>query len=175
MCLGKGISGGVLPLAATLATPEIFNAFLGCHEERKTFFHGHTYTGNPLACAAGIASLDLFGKDDTLAQMSRRIELLRALLQPLTELPHVADIRQWGYMVGIELAEDAPSRRPYPAGRRIGKHVILEARKRGIILRPLGDVIILMPPLSSTDEELRCLVATASESILAVTQSEPRP
>ncbi|MGH9785811.1 MAG: adenosylmethionine--8-amino-7-oxononanoate transaminase [Terriglobia bacterium] len=170
MCLGKGISGGVLPLAATLATPEIFEAFLGEYEERKTFFHGHTYTGNPLACAAAIASLDLFAKDHTLAQMAPRIELLRELLRPLSELDHVADIRQWGYMVGIELAEDAPSRRPYPPGRRIGKRVILEARKRGVLLRPLADVIVLMPPLSTTDEELRCLIAAASESIQEVTR-----
>jgi adenosylmethionine-8-amino-7-oxononanoate aminotransferase len=175
LCLGKGISGGVLPLAATLTAPEIFDAFLGGYEERKTFFHGHTYTGNPLACAAGIASLDLFAKDQTLTRMRPRIELLRQLLRPLSELDHVADIRQWGYMVGIELAEDVPSRRSYPSGRRMGKQVILEARKRGVMLRPLGDVIVLMPPLSTTDEELRCLVAAVTECIQAVTQSEPRP
>ena len=169
MCLGKGISGGVLPLAATLATSKVFEAFLGCHEERKTFFHGHTYTGNPLACAAGVASLDLFGKDETLARLAGRIALLRELLQPLAECAHVADIRQWGYMVGIELAEDARSHRAYDPGRRMGKRVTLEARKRGVMLRPLGDVIILMPPLSTTEEELRCLVAAASESIAVVT------
>ena len=170
MCLGKGISGGVLPLAATLTTPEIFEAFLGEYEERKTFFHGHTYTGNPLACAAAIASLDLFAKDNTLARMTLRIELLRRLLCPLSELDHVAAIRQWGYMVGIELAEDAATGRPYPPERRIGKQVILEARKRGVMLRPLGDVIILMPPLSSTEEELKQLVAVTEESIQAVTK-----
>jgi adenosylmethionine-8-amino-7-oxononanoate aminotransferase len=169
MCLGKGISGGLLPLAATLATPEIFNAFLGCHEERKTFFHGHTYTGNPLACAAGIASLDVFREENTLAQVNRRMDLLRSLFQPLRELPHVADIRQWGYMTGIELADDAHARRAYDPGRRIGKQVILEARKRGIMLRPLGDVIVLMPPLSTTDQELQHLVSAVSESIRAVT------
>ena len=169
LCLGKGISGGTLPLAATLATSQIFDAFLGCYEERKTFFHGHTYTGNALACAAGIASLDLFSQDATLDRMTQRIDLLRELLHPLREHAHVADIRQWGYMVGIELAEDAPSRRAYDPGRRIGKQVILEARKRGVMLRPLGDVIILMPPLSTTEEEMRCLVAAASESIEVVT------
>jgi len=169
LCLGKGISGGTLPLAATLTTPEIFRVFLGDHEERRTFFHGHTYTGNPLACAAAIASLDLFAQDNTLAQMARRIPVFEELLRPLRELEHVADIRQWGYMVGIELAEDVPSRRPYPPGRRIGKQVILEARKRGVLLRPLGDVIVLMPPLSTTDEELRCLVTVTTESIHAVT------
>ena len=175
MCLGKGISGGVLPLAATLATEEIFEAFLGEHEERKTFFHGHTYTGNPLACAAALASLDLFAKDNTLARMAPRIELLRERLCPLSELDPVADIRQWGFMVGIELAEDVSARRAYPPGRRVGKQVILEARKRGVLLRPLGDVIVLMPPLSSTEEELTRLVAVTAESIQAVTApSEPR-
>jgi len=94
---------------------------------------------------------------------------LRELLRPLGELDHVADIRQWGYMVGIELAEDVPSRRPYPPGQRIGKQIILEARRRGVLLRPLGDVIVLLPPLSTTDEELRCLVTVTTESIHAVT------
>jgi adenosylmethionine-8-amino-7-oxononanoate aminotransferase len=153
-----------------LTTPEIFDAFLGDYEERKTFFHGHTYTGNPLSCAAGIASLDLFAKDHTLRQMAAHIELLHDLLRPLNGLDHVADIRQWGYMVGIELAEDVAAGRPYPPAERIGKRVILEARKRGIMLRPLGDVIVLMPPLSTTEEELRCLVAAASESIQEVTR-----
>lgn len=169
MCLGKGISGGVLPLAATLASEEIFAAFLGDYEERKTFFHGHTYTGNPLACAAAIASLELFAIDDTLARLAPRIRLLSELLEPLQQLSHVADIRQWGYMVGIELAEDSASRRPYPPGKRVGKQVILEARKRGVILRPLGDVIVLMPPLSTTEVELRRLVEVTTESIEAVT------
>ena len=169
LCLGKGISGGMLPLAATVTTGEIFETFLGDHDERKTFFHGHTYTGNPLACAAGIASLDLFRGDATLDRMTRRIELLAGLLQPLRELAHVADIRQRGYMVGIELAEDAAGRRSYAPEERIGKRVILEARKRGLMIRPLGDVVILMPPLSTTEDEMRCLLTATAESIEAVT------
>ena len=169
MCLGKGISGGTLPLAATLTTEEIFDAFLGEYEEQKTFFHGHTYTGNPLACAAGVASLDLFAKDDTLGRLQPLIALLSGLLEPIREQANVADVRQWGLMVGIELAEDVTTRRPYPAGRRIGKQVILEARKRGVILRPLGDVIVLMPPLSTTAQELESLVSVTAESIRAVT------
>ncbi len=169
LCLGKGISGGMLPLAATLTTAEIFETFLGDHDEGKTFFHGHTYTGNPLACAAGIASLDLFWGDATLDRMTRRIELLAGLLQPLRELAHVADIRQWGYMVGIELAEDASVHRSYAPGQRIGKQVIREARRRGVMIRPLGDVVILMPPLSTTEDEMRCLLAATAESIEAVT------
>ena len=170
MCLGKGISGGTLPLAATLSTEEIFEAFLGEYEERKTFFHGHTYTGNPLACAAGIASLDLFGTDDVMGRLQPLIARLKELLQPLRERPHVADVRQWGMMVGIELAEDVPTRRPYPPGKRIGKQVILEARRRGVMLRPLGDVIVLMPPLSTSKAELEELVNVAAESIRAATR-----
>jgi len=170
MCLGKGISGGTLPLAATLTTEAIFEAFLGEHEERKTFFHGHTYTGNPLACAAAIASLDLFAKENTLGRLQPLIARLRELLQPIREHAHIADVRQWGLMTGIELAEDVPTRKPYPPGKRIGKQVILEARQRGLILRPLGDVIVLMPPLSTTPAELEWLVSVTAESVRAVTR-----
>ena len=170
MCMGKGISGGLLPLAATLATEEIFNAFLGDYEEGKTFFHGHTYTGNPLACAAGVASLDVFEKDDTLGKLEPLIARLRELLRPFRDMEHVADVRQCGMMVGIELARDARSREPYPAGMRMGKRVILEARKRGVMLRPLGDVVILMPPLSTTLQELERLTAVTSECIRIATK-----
>jgi adenosylmethionine-8-amino-7-oxononanoate aminotransferase len=170
ICLGKGLSGGVLPLAATLSTEEIFEAFLGEYEESKTFFHGHTYTGNPLACAAALASLDVFAADHTIQRIQPLIGSLREWLRPVREFPHVSDVRQWGLMVGIELAEDAAARRPYPPGERIGKKVILEARKRGIILRPLGEVIVLMPPLSSTRAELEHLVSVTAEAIRAVTE-----
>lgn len=171
MCLGKGISGGAMPLAATLTTEEIFEAFLGEYEERKTFFHGHTYTGNPLACAAAIASLDLFAKENTLARMTPLIEQMERLLQPVREQDHVSDVRQWGFLVGIELAEDAAARKPFPAAKRIGKQVTLEARKRGVIIRPLGDVIILNPPLSTTEQELESLVHVTAESIRTVMKS----
>jgi adenosylmethionine-8-amino-7-oxononanoate aminotransferase len=166
LCLAKGISGGVLPLAATLTTQEIFNAFLGEFEERKTFFHGHTYTGNPIGCAAALASLELFEKDHTLEHLPAKIRKLTDSLQPLAALPHVADIRQWGVMVGIELVEDVAARRSFHPARRLGKQVMLAARRRGIILRPLGDVVILNPPLSSSEEELRTLVDAVADSIL---------
>lgn len=171
LCLAKGLSGGTLPLAATLATGEIFNAFLGEFEERKTFFHGHTYSGNPVGCAAALASLHLFEKDRVLEKLPEAIAVLRDSLTEVQGLKHVSDIRQWGLMVGIELAEDGPSRRPFPPGLRIGKKVILEARRRGVILRPLGDVVILMPPLSTTHEELRSLVKVVAESISTATNS----
>jgi adenosylmethionine-8-amino-7-oxononanoate aminotransferase len=169
MCLGKGISGGVLPLAATLATEKIFEAFLGDYAEYKSFFHGHTYTGNPIACAAALASLDIFARDCVINRLADVSKVLHDHLKPLDSYPHVADIRQCGLMVGIELVERKDSRRPCSPAKRIGKQVILEARKRGVILRPLGDVIVLMPPLSTTREEMEQLVAVTAESIQAVT------
>jgi len=144
LCVAKGITGGYLPLAATLATEEIFAAFLGEYKEFKTFFHGHTYTGNPLGCAAALASLKLFESENILDRMRPKIDYIRArLAREFLSLDHVADIRQWGFMVGVELAEDKRARRSYPVEKRIGHQVILEARRRGVIIRPLGDVVIL--------------------------------
>jgi adenosylmethionine-8-amino-7-oxononanoate aminotransferase len=172
LCLAKGITGGYLPLAATLTTEEIFAAFLGEYDEFKSFFHGHTYTGNPLGCAVALASLELFQKEDILASMQPRIDYLRRRLEEeFLPLAHVSDARQWGYMTGIELAEDQASRKPYTSGRRIGHKVIHEARKRGVLIRPLGDVIILMPPLSIDDQELATLLDVTRDSIRAVTEN----
>jgi len=165
MCLAKGITGGYLPLAATLATEEIYNAFLGEFEEFKTFFHGHTYTGNPLAAAAGLASLDIFAKDQVIEGLAPKIALLTRLLAGMADQPQVGDIRQRGLMVGIELVQDQESREPFPVDRRVGHRVILAARKLGVILRPLGDVIVLLPPLSITPEELETLVQVTREAI----------
>jgi adenosylmethionine-8-amino-7-oxononanoate aminotransferase len=172
LCLGKGITGGYLPLAATLATEEIFSAFLGRYEERKTFFHGHTYTGNPLGCAAALASLELFASERVLERVAERAAALEGLLAAeIAPLAHVADVRQKGLMVGIELMQNPDRREPYPPAERIGHRVILAARRRGVILRPLGDVIVLMPPLSIRPEELERLVGVAAESIREVTGS----
>jgi adenosylmethionine---8-amino-7-oxononanoate aminotransferase len=171
LCLAKGISGGYLPLAATLTREEIFAAFLGEYKDFKTFFHGHTYTGNPLGCAAALANLDLFQKENIVDNMQRRISYLsKRLREEFLPLPHVSDVRHWGFMVGIELVEDKASRRSYPAEKRIGHKVIMEARKRNVVIRPLADIIILMPPLSVTDAELALLLDTVYESIRAVTE-----
>jgi len=170
LCLGKGLSGGYLPLAATMTTEEVFNGFLGEYDEFKTFFHGHTFTGNPVACAAGLASLDLFVKDETLKNLQPKIQRLADGLKPISELEHVGQVRQRGFMVGIELVEDKETRKPYPPGLRIGHQVILEARRRGVILRPLGDVLILMPPLAIAPENLDKIVEIAQASIRAVTR-----
>lgn len=169
MCLAKGITGGYLPLAATLATDEIYEAFLGEPEECKTFYHGHTYTGNPLACAAALASIELFEKTDLLASLQPKIDLLRRGLENFRDLPHVGDIRQRGMMVGIELVVDKDTKEPYAMKEQIGHRVILEARGRGLILRPLGNVIVLMPVLSMSNEELNRVLEITYESIAVVT------
>jgi adenosylmethionine-8-amino-7-oxononanoate aminotransferase len=158
MCVAKGITGGYLPLAATFAAQKIFDAFLGDPWEGKTFFHGHTYTGNPLACAAAIASLDLFEKNNLLAEVNRKAAELANMLEELRELPHVGDIRQKGLMVGIELVADKEVKKPFDPKRRVGAAVCQALRRHGIILRPLGDVIVLMPPLAMPIENLRQIV-----------------
>jgi adenosylmethionine-8-amino-7-oxononanoate aminotransferase len=156
MCVGKGLTGGYLPLAATLTTERIYEGFLG---DSRTFFHGHTYTGNPLACAAAIATLELFERKRTLTRLQPKIALLtRLLAQRIIPLGAVAEVRQRGFMVGIEL-------NPSPVGERLGHQVTLAARSRGAIIRPLGDVIVLMPPLGISDGELRRLVTITASSI----------
>ncbi len=171
-CLAKGITGGYLPLAATLTTEEIFAAFLGEYKEYKTFFHGHTYTGNPLGCAAAIANLELFEREDVIGKMQPGISYLRERLQKdFLSLPHVSDVRQWGYMIGIELVHEKTTRQHYAPELRMGHKVILEARKRSVLIRPLGDVIILMPPLTITGQELSALLNVVHDSIRAVTES----
>jgi adenosylmethionine-8-amino-7-oxononanoate aminotransferase len=170
LCMAKGITGGYLPLAATLTTEEIFSAFLGRYDEFKTFFHGHTYTGNPLGCAAALASLELFKQEKILERMEPKIEYLkRRLEEEFLPLAHVADIRQWGFMVGIELAEEKAARKGYATEKRIGHQVVLEARRRGVMIRPLGAVIVLMPPLTIADDELKTLLDVTRDSIVAAT------
>jgi adenosylmethionine-8-amino-7-oxononanoate aminotransferase len=169
MCVGKGISGGYLPLAATLTTEEIFRAFLGRYDQFKTFFHGHTYTGNALACAVALANLDVFEREQVLARTHARSRQLEERLAELASLPHVGDVRQWGLMAGIELVAQRDHRRSYLPGERVGMRVALDARQHGVILRPLGDVIVLMPPLSITEDQLDLLCTVARDAILRVT------
>jgi adenosylmethionine-8-amino-7-oxononanoate aminotransferase len=158
LCLAKGLTGGYLPLAATLATERIYEGFLGAPEEYRTFFHGHTYTGNPLACAAALASLDAFEQERTIEGLQPKIELLWELLAEVEAMPEVTEVRGRGVMVGIDLGEHDPA-------LRLGHQVTLEARKRGAIIRPLSDVIVLMPPLSISEDELRSLIEITQESI----------
>jgi adenosylmethionine---8-amino-7-oxononanoate aminotransferase len=162
LCLAKGLTGGYLPLAATLATEAIYDTFLGEHGEFKTFFHGHTYTGNPLACAAALASLEVFERERTLVRLQPKIRLLSELLTDIRMLREVRQVRQAGFMVGIDLGDHDPE-------LRMGHRVVLEARRRGVIVRPLGDVIVLMPPLSISKRDLRRLVTAVGDSIQAAT------
>jgi len=164
LCLAKGITGGYLPLAATLASERIYECFLGEFEELKTFFHGHTYTGNPLACAAALASLDVFEEEHTLERLQPKIELLGELLAPLAAHPAVTEVRRCGFMTGVELGG-------FPLELRMGHRVTLEARARGAIIRPLGDVVVLMPPLAISEAELRRLVSITDEAIEAATSA----
>jgi adenosylmethionine-8-amino-7-oxononanoate aminotransferase len=171
LCLAKGITGGYLPLAATLATEEIYRAFLGEYRELKTFFHGHSYTGNPLACSAALASLQLFDSDQTLKKLQGKISFLKEQLVSFSHLPHVGEVRQKGFMVGIELVQDRAAKAPFPLQEKVGIRVIKEARKRGVVIRPLGDVIVIMPPLSISIDHLKQLLDTVFHSIEQVTSS----
>jgi adenosylmethionine-8-amino-7-oxononanoate aminotransferase len=170
MAISKGLTGGYMPLAATLATEEIYQAFLGTYEEFKTFFHGHSYTGNPLGCAVALANLRIFRSERTLTRLRPKINALTALLAPLARLPHVGDVRQIGLMVGIELVKDRATKEPYPIEARMGHRVTAEARRNGLLLRPLVNVIVLLPPLSVSLPELRRMVAIAQSAIETVTQ-----
>jgi adenosylmethionine---8-amino-7-oxononanoate aminotransferase len=165
MCLAKGLTGGYLPLAATLATERVYEGFLGAFEQFRTFFHGHTYTGNPLACAAALATLAVFEQERTLERLQPKIARLGELLtEHVAPLPSVAEIRRRGFMVGIQLAD-------FPVAARMGHRVTLEARARGAIVRPLGDTVVLMPPLSVATEELERLVEITAAAIEAATEA----
>ncbi|QQR79435.1 MAG: adenosylmethionine--8-amino-7-oxononanoate transaminase [Deltaproteobacteria bacterium] len=161
MCLAKGLTGGYLPLAATLATSEIYEAFLGNYSEYKTFFHGHSYTGNQLGCAAALANLDIFEKEKVLESLPSKIQTLTESLQRLKSLSSVIEIRQKGLMVGIEIG-------PYPLESRVAHKLCLAARKKHILIRPLGNTIVLMPPLSITEDEINLLCAVVYDLISAL-------
>lgn len=168
LCLGKGITGGYLPLAATLATERIFEAFLGDWHDFKHFFHGHTYTGNALASAVALASLDVFEEERTLEHIARLSEAAEAALEALRASAagrFVREVRRKGLMVGIDLAH--PDGTPFPTERRTGHRVIYEARRRGTILRPLGDTLVWMPPYCATEDEIALLGEVTAEAIEA--------
>lgn len=168
LCVGKGLTGGYLPLAATLATDEIEQAFCGELGEHRTLYHGHTYTGNPLACAVSLASLDLFESRQLLGEIERKAALVARKLDPLRDgsaFERVVDVRQRGLMVGIELSADGSTATGFDPTRRLGHEVCDRCRARGVIVRPLGNVIILMPPLAISDENLERLVDVVVQQI----------
>ncbi len=170
MAVAKGITGGYLPLAATLTTEDIFGAYLGSYEELKTFFHGHSYTGNQLACAAALACLDIFDRERILEGLPAKVEAMRQALETLRDLPHAGDIRQAGMMAGIELVTDRATRQPYPWEQAIGVKVCLRARELGLITRPLAHIIVLMPPLAATAGDLREMAAILRQAISDITE-----
>jgi adenosylmethionine-8-amino-7-oxononanoate aminotransferase len=169
LCVAKGLTGGYLPLAATLATERVYAAFLAPFGASRTFFHGHTYTGNPLACAAALASLDLFERDDVLGRGRALAERLAGHLARVARLPHVGDVRQRGLMIGVELVENRAGATPYPYEARMGHRVCLTLRARGVILRPLGNVVVILPPLALSDAECDHLGEAVHDAIAEVT------
>jgi adenosylmethionine-8-amino-7-oxononanoate aminotransferase len=169
LCLAKGLTAGYLPMAATLATDRVWNAFLGDHADRRTFFHGHTYGGNPLAAAVGLASLDVFRDERVLESLPPKIARLREHAERLGRLEHVGAVRQCGLVAGLELVADKAAGRPYPWQEKRGTRACLAARSHGALLRQLGDVVVIMPPLCVTLDEIDRLAAAAEAGIHAAT------
>ncbi|HUZ85029.1 MAG TPA: aminotransferase class III-fold pyridoxal phosphate-dependent enzyme, partial [Gaiellales bacterium] len=165
LCLGKGLSGGYLPLSATVVGEPLFDLFTAPYEEHRTLYYGHTFSGNPLACAAARASLRVFATEDTVARGRRLGQRLGVALEAIREYPLVAAVRRRGVMCGVELAgTDVAS----GDGRRLGREVTLAARRRGVIVRPLGDVVVLNPALVMTDSECDTVVAALAAAIAEV-------
>ncbi len=168
MAVAKGLTGGYLPLAATLTTEEIFDAFLGAYGEFKTFFHGHSYTGNQLGCAAALASLQVFEDEQTLKALQPKCAQLRAGLEAMRQLPHVGDVRHIGMIGAIELFQDVAAKKPFPLTDRMGIKVCMEMRGRGVLTRPIGNTIVLMPPYCIRDEQLDRVMSVLAESVQSV-------
>ncbi|MCA0756276.1 adenosylmethionine--8-amino-7-oxononanoate transaminase [Paenibacillus sp. N4] len=171
MIVGKGLTGGYLPVAATLATDRIYDAFYADYEERKTFFHGHSFTGNPLGCAVALRSLLLMEERGIVAGVRAKAAQAEEQLAPLIDRPHVGDIRQKGLMIGIELVKDKAAREPYEWSERIGVRTAMRARELGLLTRPLGNVIVLIPPLASTEQELADMIRILSNAVIDVTEN----
>jgi adenosylmethionine-8-amino-7-oxononanoate aminotransferase len=170
LCLAKGLTGGYLPLAATLTRENIYEAFLGRYEELKTFFYGHSYTGNPLACAVALASLEVFAEEDTLTRLQPRIALMSELLSDLKARhpQHLGAVRQCGFIAGLDVLADAPAGRPFPWQDQTGARICLAARDAGLLTRPIRDTLILMPPLCTSEAELRHAVQALSHGMATV-------
>ncbi|MBI5575203.1 MAG: adenosylmethionine--8-amino-7-oxononanoate transaminase [Deltaproteobacteria bacterium] len=172
MAVAKGLTGGYLPLAATLTTEDIYKGFLGRHEEFRTFFHGHSYTANPLGCAAALATISIFEKEDVLGRVSDLSITMEESLSAVPAHPNVGDVRQKGLMAGIEIVADRVTKERFPSERKIGQKIARKAREKGVIIRPLGDVVVLMPPLSSTEKEIEDLAAAAVWAIRETLSAE---
>ncbi len=165
MCLSKGLTGGFLPLAAVLTTEAVYQAFYDDYERLTAFLHSHSYTGNPLACAAALATLDIFAGEPVIERNRALARAMAEATAPLADHPHVAEVRQTGMILAIEMAKDKAGREPYPWQERRGLRVYRHALERGALLRPLGNVIYFMPPYVITPEEIRWLAGVAAEGI----------
>lgn len=172
MTIGKGLTGGYLPIAATITTEQIYEAFYANYTQMKTLFHGHSYTGNPLGCAVALANLDLFEREKIIEKVRQKSIFIASELKALQALEHVGDVRQLGFMVGIELVQDKETKEPFPWEERVGYAVSLEIRRLGMITRPLGDNIVFMPPLSSTEMEIKEMIRIMKEAIQHVTKKK---
>jgi adenosylmethionine---8-amino-7-oxononanoate aminotransferase len=170
LCLAKGLTGGYLPLAATLTSDAVFSAFLGRYEESKSFFHGHTYGGNPLGAAVALGTLEVFEEERTLDQLPAKIACLREHLARITELPHVGDVRQCGLMAGVELVRDRSTKASYPWAEKRGIHACQHALSEGVWLRPLGNVMVIMPPLAISVGELDRICGAVERGINMATR-----
>lgn len=178
LCVAKSLTGGYLPLAATLTTEKVYQAFLGRHEEFRTFFHGHTYTANPLACAVALENLRLMKSRGTLKKLRPHLQTLNQFLRRMADHPGVGSARQMGFMAGLELVQDKAKGTPFPVAWKMGQRVCRAARQWGVWIRPLGDVIVLMPPLGIKANELAALlkgVEKALEQVLRELGDSPRP
>jgi adenosylmethionine---8-amino-7-oxononanoate aminotransferase len=169
LCTGKGLTGGYMPMAATLTTRQVWDAFLGEYHQSRSFFHGHTYGGNPLAAAAALATLELFESEQTLANVERQGAVLDDCLRPLEAHPHVGDIRRRGLMAAIELVSNRRERSPYSWSERRGWRACEAALDKGVWLRPLGNVIVMMPPLCCREEHIEQLAEAVIHGVEAAT------
>ncbi len=165
MCLSKGLTGGYLPLSAVLTTEEVYQAFYDEYDKLSAFLHSHSYTGNALACAAALGTLDLFERADVLGNNRRLAAVMAEALAPFKDHPHVADVRQTGMIAAVEMVKDKAVRTPYPWQERRGLKIYQHALSRGALLRPLGNVSYLMPPYVITEEQIRFLVQVMGEGI----------
>ncbi len=170
MVLGKGLTGGYTALSATLTTERIYEAFLGEYEEFKTFFHGHSYSGNPLACAAGIGNFEAFENRRTLEKLPEKIEFFENELKEFNSIENVGNVRNKGLMAGIELVKDRGTKERYPVGERMGCKVAQKALEYGVMIRPLGDVVVLMPPVGIEMEDLKELMRSSFRAVRDATE-----
>jgi adenosylmethionine---8-amino-7-oxononanoate aminotransferase len=165
MTVAKGITAGYLPLAATLTTNEIYDAFLGRYADQRTFFHGHSYTGNQLACAVALANIELFERDRLLERIQTSAELVRSRLHQIAQIEHVGDVRQRGLLTGIELVSDAETKEPFDWREATGQRVCRRARDLGLLTRPLGDVVTFVPPLAAGEDDLSAMLDVLEQAL----------